>query len=352
MIEPRKAIQTMKPYDPPLEGRREFMRLDFNENSRGCSPKVLEALKQVDVHEIAAYPEYQTFRQRLARFIGLPVENILPTNASDEGILTVFQTYLDPRDELVLPVPTFAMFRFYAEILDLDIKEVLYNEDLSFPDENVFQAISETTKGVVLVNPNNPTGTPIQRTAILKVLDLMQDRLVLLDEAYVEFTRETAINLINDHPNLVILRTFSKAFGMAGARLGIIISCQENIRNLEKTHSPYSISTLTTKIAIAALDDVDPVERYTKEVLEGRERLVNSLKKMGIETFPSSANFILAKFNEKCKFIEKALKARGILVRDRSAYPRLKGCLRITVGTLEQTEILTSALQEIMKKNG
>ncbi|MFH0920376.1 MAG: histidinol-phosphate transaminase [Fibrobacterota bacterium] len=346
MLTPRPAIARMKPYHPPLEGRRDFLRLDFNENSRGCSPRVVEALRTIDAHEIATYPEYNAFKSKLAAFAGLPEENILPTNASDEGIQTVFQTFLDPGSEVVLPVPTFAMFRFYAEILDLPVREVLYNTDLSFPETGVLSAITERTRAVVLVNPNNPTGTAIQRNAIFRILDVMKDRLVLLDEAYVEFHGETLVDQINAYPNLVILRTFSKSFGLAGLRLGLVLSHAGNIGYMTKAHSPYSISGLTVRLGMAALDDTASVRDYAFEISRSKERLAAALKAMGVRSWPSSANFLLAYFGDRSRAVEAALKARGILVRDRSADPLLQGCLRITLGTLAQTERLIQALKE------
>jgi histidinol-phosphate aminotransferase len=342
----------MHPYHPPLEGRRDFLRLDFNENVRGCSPKVIEALRNIDAHEIATYPEYTQFHERLARFAGLPVKNVLPTNASDEGILTVFQTYLDAGDEIILPVPTFAMFRFYAELLDLDLKTLLYNKDLSFPGPQVVKAIGKKTRCVVLVNPNNPTGSRIDRSVILKVLKKMGQRLVLLDEAYVEFSGETALDLIQAHKNLVILRTFSKSFGLAGLRLGMVLSHADNIANMAKAHSPYSISTVTTRLAAAALDDTWSVTQYAREIARSKEMLLLALKDLKIRTYPSRANFVLGAFGGRSRQVEAALKKRGILVRDRSADPLLKGCLRMTLGPVEETRRLIDALKEIEANHG
>ncbi|OGJ85512.1 MAG: histidinol-phosphate transaminase [Candidatus Raymondbacteria bacterium RifOxyA12_full_50_37] len=339
----------MRPYNPPLEGRRAYIRLDFNENSQGCSPKVIDALKQIDRHTIAAYPEYNAFRKKLAEFMGLSSSRILPTNASDEGIMTVFQTFLDARNRIVLPVPTFAMFTFYAQVLDLEIVEVLYNPDLSFPVEQTLMALTPDTKAVVLVSPNNPTGTSIPRNAIIAIAEKMKDRLVLLDEAYYEFNKTTAADLIEKYRNLIILRTFSKAFGMAGLRLGIIISCEENIAAMAKAHSPYSISALTATLAMAALDDPDYAFAYAEQVRANKAVLQKELTAMGIKSLASDANFILARFNDKCKAIEQGLKENGILVRDRSSDPLLQGCLRITVGTSEQTEKLIKSLRRQLK---
>ncbi|OGS36627.1 MAG: histidinol-phosphate transaminase [Elusimicrobia bacterium RIFOXYB2_FULL_49_7] len=337
----------MNAYSPPLEGRRNFIRLDFNENSRGCSPAILEALKHVTLQDIATYPEYGTLYEHLAGFLGIPREYMVVTNASDEGIQLIFQTFLEAGSRLVLPVPTFAMFTFYAELLDLRIERVPYLPDLSFPEETVLQALTLDTKALVLVNPNNPTGTPIRHDYIIDILERMKDRLVLVDEAYVEFNGESALDLLDRYDNLVILRTFSKAFGMAGLRLGVVFSCPENIRHLSKAHSPYSISALTVKLALAALEDTDSVTGYIADVRKSKARLGEALAAMNIPTYPSAANFLLARFGEACTRVENELRKRGILVRNFSHAPLLDGCLRITAGTPEQTDKLIAALKEL-----
>ncbi len=344
MIPVRPAVAKMRPYNPPLEGRRNFLRLDFNENTVGCSPRVIEMLQGITASEIATYPEYGALKKSLSDHFRVPESQLMATNASDEGILSVFQTYLDHESEIVLPAPTFTMFRFYSELLDLKVSEVLYNPDLTFPEDRFLNTLSRNTKAVVLVNPNNPTGTPINRDFIIKLLRLMDNRLVLVDEAYFEFFGETVINLINDYKNLVVLRTFSKSFGMAGVRLGTVISHEDNIKNIAKAHSPYSISGITVQLAIAALSDSEYVKNYAKEVVNNREYLFGILKNAGLAVYPSSCNFLLVNFGKRAASIEKMLKEGGILARDRSSDPLLEGCIRITVGTKNHVDKLLNAL--------
>lgn len=348
MPTPRNAVASMKPYNPPLEGRRDFTRMDFNENARGCSARILKALRKITVHDVATYPEYDVLYRGLSKWLNLPKENIVATNASDEGIMLVFQTFLDPGAEIVLPVPTFAMFAFYAELQDLRLKRVSYHDDLGFPEEEVRAAVGPQTRALVLVNPNNPTGTAVRREFIVEMLEKMAGRLVIVDEAYVEFNRETVLDLIEKYDNLVVLRTFSKAFGMAGLRLGLVLSAAENVRHLKKAHSPYSISTLTVTLALAALADKKPVRDYIREVGKSKVLLVKALKKMGVPVFPSCANFILARFGAECDRLQAGLRERGILVRNFSNAPLLSGCLRITAGTVKNTKNLVSALKELL----
>jgi histidinol-phosphate aminotransferase len=346
MIPVRKAVEKMKPYRPPLEGRRNFLRLDFNENTVGCSPRVIEALKTITASEIATYPEYDLLKEKTAKFFGVNINNVMPTNASDEGILSIFQTFLDRGSSIIIPAPTFTMFRFYAELLDIEINQLLYNNDLTFPKERFLESITDKTKALVVVNPNNPTGTPVKRETIISLLEKMGNRLVLIDEAYYEFFGETVIDLINRYKNLVVLRTFSKSFGMAGIRLGTVISHSDNIAHMTKAHSPYSISGITVKLAIAGMDDKTYVENYAAEIKTNRDKLFLDLKKCGLNVFPSSCNFLLIKFGNIAQKITESLRSDGILARDQNTSPLLEGCVRVTVGNKEQTEKLLNAIKK------
>jgi len=175
----------------------------------------------------------------------------------------------------------------------------------------------------------------------------MGNRLVLVDEAYVEFSNQSVVDLFNRYSNLVVLRTFSKSFGLAGLRLGTVLSCPENIANLSKAHSPYSISGLTVHLAMAAMQDKPYVEAYAQTVKQNREKMERILREKKLTVFPSAGNFVLARFGNRSKEIESALKARNFLVRDRSTDELLEGCLRITIGTTEQTDALLNALNEL-----
>jgi histidinol-phosphate aminotransferase len=350
MIPPKKAVQEMEPYDPPLEERRGLLRLDFNENTVGPSPKVLESLSKMNDEDLAAYPEYTKFSAKLARYLRTSPSKLMLTNASDEAIKTIFDTYIEKGEEIILPTPTFPMFRIYAEVAEAKIKQILYSKNLSFPTKKVLDAISKKTKIVVLVNPNNPTGTPIDKKDIIKIIEKAKNSLVILDEAYFQYSEETCISLIDKYDNLVIVQTFSKAFGLGGLRLGYIISNEENIKNLKKVNSPYSVNTAALVAASTALNDDEYMKWYLSEVKKGRKLIYEELKKLRIKTFPTTGNFLIAYFGKKSKEIQDALKEKGILVRDRSSYPLLDGCLRIGIGTKNQVKQLIDALKEILGK--
>lgn len=351
MIRPRKAIEEMESYSPPLEGRRGLLRLDFNENTIGCSPLVLEAINNIKEEEIATYPEYKRFKVKLAASIRMKPEQLIVTNATDEAIMVVMQAYVEKGDEIILPVPSFAMFKFYAQIAEAKIKEVFYNTNLTFPAKKVLTAISKKTKIVILCNPNNPTGTLIEKKDIVKIVEKAQksEALVLLDEAYYQYSGVECLDLINNYDNLVILRTFSKVYGLGGLRLGYAVSNEGIIKNLLKTASPYSVNTAAIVAANVAIEDIDYVKWYTNEVKKAKKIIYEELKKLKLKTYPTAANFLIAKFPKKTDEVEKALRERGILVRNRSQYPLLKDCLRIGIGTAKQAKQLINALKEILK---
>ncbi len=350
MIKPRKAVTSMDEYNPPTSGRDGYLRLDFNENTIGCSPRVIEALKKNKQENLSIYPEYSKLRKKLADFLNVRLGQVMATNATDEAIKVVIETYIEKgKDEVLLPVPTFAMFKFYAQLNEAIIKEVLYNDNLSFPTEKVLKEINPKTKIVITANPNSPTGTSIKKEDIVKIIKKAYDNqaLVLIDEAYYPFFNESSIELINEFDNLVISRTFSKAFGMANLRLGYLVSNEENIKNLLKVVSPYSVNGVAVACAFAALDDYNYVKEYVKEVNKSKIILYNALEKLSIKYYRSDGNFLLIDVKDKCYDYCEKLRQRGILARNRTKDPLLNGCIRITIGSNEQTKKLVKALEEI-----
>jgi histidinol-phosphate aminotransferase len=350
MIEPRKAIKKMRPYNPPLEGRRNKVRLDFNENTGGCSPGVLESLRNTESEEVAAYPEYNVLLQKLSEWLKVPEGNILITNATDEAIMVTCQTFIESGEKILLPVPTYSMFRVYGEISGAEILEIPYNEDLSFPCQRFLQNLEPGIRMAVVVNPNNPTGTPVTREDFMQIMEKSRDAgiLVLLDQAYTQFCSQDHASLYKEYDNLLVIQTFSKAFGMAGLRMGYIVARDYLISHLKKVRSPYSISTLAATAAVSALEDNEFIDNYVKEVKASGREIIEFLKQRKIKVFPTEANFVLARFGERAGKIQDALREKGILVRDRSGDTMLEGCIRITFGTREQTRRLLRCLDNIL----
>ena len=346
-IKPRPAVVAMAPYAPPTAGRMDKLRLDFNENTVGCSPTVIEALRGgLQAAHLAVYPEYGEARAEIAGYFGVEPGEFVFTNGTDEAIQVFLNTYVDDGQEVVVLKPSYAMYRFYAEVAGARIKEVAYTQPgMEFPLQELLDAITADTRAVLFANPNNPTGTGTTLLGIERILHKARKAAVLVDEAYYEFSGVTALTEIARVPNLFVCRTFSKVFGMAAMRVGCLFSHAANIQFLHKAQSPYSVNALAIMAARAAVRDQAYVERYVAEVLAAREVLCVGLEKLGIAYVPSSANFVLARFGERAIAVRDALRGRSILVRDRSY--EVPGHVRITVGTRAQIRRLLDALEEV-----
>jgi len=346
-IHPRPAVVAMAPYHPPTAGRAGKLRLDFNENTVGCSPKVISALKQlVNAADLSVYPEYGTAKEAIARYFHVTPDQFVFTNGTDEAIQVFINTYVDDGQEVVVLQPAYAMYRFYAEVAGAKITGIPYPQpDMEFPLQALLDAITPDTRAVLLANPNNPTGTGVSLLGIERILSRAKKAAVLIDEAYYEFSGVTALGEIARLPNLFVCRTFSKVFGMAGMRLGCMFSHPLNIEYLHKAQSPYSVNSLAVMAAQAAVEDTDYVQNYVTEVLAARELLCVGLERLGITYVPSSANFVLARFGKRALEVRDLLREQAILVRDRSY--EAAGCVRITVGTRDQTRRLLSTLEAI-----
>jgi histidinol-phosphate aminotransferase len=346
-IKPRPAVLAMAPYSPPTGGRADKLRLDFNENTVGCSPKVIEFLKaSLSAADLAIYPEYTAAKQAIARYFRVSPDQFVFTNGTDEAIQVFINTYIDDGQEVLVLQPAYAMYRFYAELAGATIREVAYPQpSMEFPLQQVLDAITPQTRAVILSNPNNPTGTGLGLLAIERILARANKAVVMVDEAYYEFSGVTALTEIDRVPHLFVCRTFSKVFGMAGMRLGCLFSHPANIQYLHKAQSPYSVNSLAVLAAQAAVADTAYIENYVAEVLAARELLCVGLEKLGITYVPSSANFVLGHFGKRAIEVRDRLRGQAILVRDRSY--EAPGCVRITVGTRAQTRRLLAALEEI-----
>jgi histidinol-phosphate aminotransferase len=347
IVRPREAVLKMAPYSPPTAGREGKLRLDFNENTVGCSPRVIEFLRaRLSAGGLAVYPEYAETKLALADFFHVLPEQFLLTNGTDEAIQVFVNTYVNAGDEVVVLRPAYAMYRFYAEVAGAAVHEVEYlPPQMDFPLAELLHAVTPATRAVIIANPNNPTGTAVQFHGIERILKRARRAAVLIDEAYFEFCGITALPLIEHAPNLFVSRTFSKVYGMAAMRLGCIFSNPANIAFLHKAQSPYSVNTMATLAVQEAVRDRAYIESYVAEVLAARELLCVGLEKLKITYVPSSANFVLANLGKRSIAVRDALRSRGILVRDRSY--EVPGHVRMTVGTREQTRQLLAALEEI-----
>jgi histidinol-phosphate aminotransferase len=349
--EPRAGVRHMKEYHPPVAGR-DGLRLDFNENTLACSPRVIEALRRVTATELTRYPERGSVEARVAESLGVAPAEVLLTNGVDEAIHVLCQAFLDPGDAMLLPVPTYTMYEVYGSAADAQINTILASDNFSFPVHAILSAIRERTRLIAIANPNSPTGTTVGRDAIVRIAEQAPQAVVLVDEAYYHFFGETVLDLIGKIPNLVVARTFSKAYGLAGLRLGALIAAEETMQWLRRVISPYSVNQLALICLPAALEDRAYLQWYVAEVKTARAELARSLTELGLKHWPSEANFILTRIGSEHAAFVRAMRARGILTRDRSGDPGCDGLVRITVGTCEQMQQAKAAMEGSLKEIG
>jgi histidinol-phosphate aminotransferase len=346
MVRPRKALESLPKYHPPLEGRAGKLRLDFNENTVGCAPQVVRTLhRTLNADWLTRYPEYEESRHALAKYFGVSADEVLFSNGVDDAIKLICDTFVDPGDVLLVPAPTFSMYAFFQSVAGGKTTLVRYNEDLSLPMEKILAALTKRIRWVALANPNNPTGTLISKDDLGTILRAAPRTLVLVDEAYFDFSGETVLPWINKFPNLVVTRTFSKAFGLAALRLGIVFANSELLAMMRSAHGVYPVNSLALACALEAVKQEDYVRRYAQTVRANRARLCRAFDALGVPYAPSAANFVLARFGAKAPEIARRLRKEGILVRDWNYDPHLRAYLRITVGSAAQTRLLIEELQ-------
>lgn len=338
----------MAPYVPPTGDRLGKLRLDFNENTIGCSPRVMEFLcSKLTPELLSAYPDYREVKDTLAAHFHVDPSQFVLTNGTDEAIQVFINTYVDDGDDVLQLAPSYAMYRFYAEVAGASIRQVDYPPpDLEFPIDELLDAIRPETRAVLISNPNNPTGALATLSQIERVLKRARRAVVLIDEAYYEFCGVTALPLLEEFPNLFVSRTFSKVYGMAAMRIGCLFSHAGNVAMLHKAQSPYSVNMVAALAAQEAVRDQAYIQSYVAEVLAARELLCVGLEKLGIRYVPSSANFVLGYFGKHAAAVRERLREHAILVRDRSH--EIAGAVRITAGNREQIGRLLEELQEIL----
>jgi len=339
----------MAQYSPPTGGRTGKLRLDFNENTVGCSPKVAEFLKtRINERQLAVYPEYTEAKRELAGRFGVAENEMLLTNGTDEAIQILINTFVDDDDEVIILQPSYAMYKFYAELAGANIREVRYrDESLDFPLEELLGAIRPETRVLLISNPNNPTGTAVNLEGIERILKRGAGAAVLIDEAYFEFFGITSLRFLGRYPNLFVSRTFSKVYGMATMRLGCLFSGAKNIAVAHKAQSPYSVNMLAALAARVAVRDTDHIANYVAEVLTARDLLYAALEKLGIPFYSSEGNFVLMRLGNRATEVCDELRTAGVLVRDRSY--ELAGCVRVTIGTREQIKRFVTQLERIWR---
>ncbi len=344
----------MSHYKPPLEGRseRDYLLLDFNERTTGPSPKVKEALKKfIDSGRLQVYPEYGDLEAKIAQYAGVSANRAMVTNGGDQGVDIICRACLDEGDKIIIPFPAFAMHYQSAGIQGGELLEPKYKEDGSFPLEESLNLITEEVKLIILCNPNNPLGSSIPVEDVEKILDKAKKKevTVLHDEAYFEFSGITTKDLIGKYDNLYIMRTFAKAFGLVSLRAGYLISQENNIQELLKIRGPYDVNMAAKTAILAALEDIQYMKDYAREVMEeSKPKLEEFLKEKGIFFYPSDANFLLLKVPSPQGLINE-LKSQGILVRPKPASDGT-AAVRVSIGELKDTEQFIRVFRKILDK--
>jgi len=342
----RKAILDRKTYEAPAEGRWGKVRLDFNENTTGCSKAVLTALRKLSGKELAMYPEYQAPTKLLAEYFGMNAEELLLTNGGDDALRVFFDTFVEPSSHILICEPTFPMYRYYAEIAGACVEALRYSREMEFPLAAVVKALRKRPRVFFLANPNNPTGTLVDKGAIATILKAAPRTAVVLDEAYADFSGVTGVPWIRRYPNLFIAKTFSKAAGLAGLRLGAVIAQRESLALVRRALPPFPVNAAALAAGVAVVGERRTIERYIRETKRLREWFAAELKRRGVRVFPSKSNFLLADFGEGGPALFRKLTRNEILIRERSN-DLGPGFARITIGTRLELQAFLRILDSV-----
>lgn len=352
MIKVKPYIEAISAYTPPSSGldRAEYLRLDFNENTLMPPKHVLQALKEyLDGDRIQMYPTYGKFMKILSEYVGVPTDHLMVTNGSDQGIEIILRAFLGQGDSIVLVEPAFPMFNQIVSVIGAEIDSVPLNDDLSFPDEVFLNTIKPGRSIIVIINPNNPTGTSVSRETIERAVKDYPDIPVYVDEAYYEFTGDTALDLLESSPNLLISRTFSKAFALAGLRLGYIIARPELISQFHKIRGPFDVNSLALVAAEAQLRSPEEWQKFVhKAMKESKPYLERYFKDKEVTFYPGAAHFMLVKPADRDRAVDY-LRKSGILVRPQHAH-LIADTFRMSVGTLAQTKRFIEVYDRYLKE--
>jgi len=341
----RKAILNRHTYEAPAEGRSDKIRLDFNENTTGCSPAVQRALAKLTSKQLAMYPEYQAPTAHLARYFGVRPEELLLTNGGDDALRVFFDTFVEPGSSVLICEPTFPMYRYYAEIYGARISVLRYGREMEFPLQNVVAQLRRKPRVLFIANPNNPTGTLFGFKELERILRAATHTAVVMDEAYAEFSAFTAVPWIRKFPHLFVARTFSKVAGLASLRLGAVVAYKESLALVRRAMPPFPVNLAALVAAEAAVKDRATMRAYVSEVKRLRAWLAAELQELGVKTYSSAGNFLLANFGVSGPALFRKLEKQGILLRERTK-DMGPGFVRITIGTSAEMKKLVSAIRE------
>jgi histidinol-phosphate aminotransferase len=347
--QPRRAVLAMPEYHPPLAGR-DALRLDFNENTIAPSPRVFARLQRLTSEGLTIYPERQPAERVVAAHFGLAPDQVMLTNGVDEGIHLLACAFLDEGDEALVCTPSFFMYDVSISMMTSGLRRVQADDSFEFPFERFLAAITPRTKLIIIASPNNPTGISVSREHLLKIAAAAPHAVLMVDEAYFHFHGETTMGDAGKIPNLLVARTFSKAYGLANLRVGMLAGDARLISFLHKVSSPYNVNGVALAVLPEALADEDYLQWYVAQVREGRERMNAALDQLGVRYWKSAANFVLMDIGPKHKQLCDVMRSHGVLLRDRSADPGCDGYVRITIGIEDHVTRGIAALRDSLKE--
>jgi histidinol-phosphate aminotransferase len=343
----------MSHYQKPPE-LYDGLRLHQNENTGGCSPKVIEALARLRADQIGFYPPYAEATRDIAAYLGTTTDRIAITNGLDEGIMGLSVAYLRPAvggpvPEAVVPEPAFEIYRFDTAVAGGALVQVMPKPDFWFPLDEVLAAITPRTRIVFLTNPNNPTGVGMSLDAIRTIARAVpKEAIVFVDEAYAEFAGTTFIPDLPAFPNVIVGRTFSKAFGLAGLRIGCLVGAPEVLDPIRRAVPVYSVNIAAVVAIRAALGDLDHLHAYLRQVEESKTLLYAACDRLGLSYVPSRSNFVLVCAGDRTDALVKGAFDRGVYIRDRSNEPGCRGCIRVGAGIVEHTRRCIAVMDEVL----
>jgi len=350
--QPRPEVESLHAYSAPLEGRRQMLRLDFNENTIGPSPQVLEALRAIPADHIAIYPEYDGLQQALIANLDLPLQpdQVGLFNGVDAAIHAIFHAYGERGETLLTTSPTFGYYTPCAQMQGMVINAIPYEgPQFAFPLEAMRQALRAEPRLLLLCNPNNPTGTRLAPERILELAASVPHTLVVVDELYEAFSGDSVLPLVNFNalPNLLVLRSLAKTAGLAGLRMGFAIGHPAVVDRISRVTGPYDINSFAVTAAFAALQDQAYTDAYVADVIEARAWMAHQLQASGVRHHVEGGNYLLLWPQCDPAVVDQQLRAAGILVRAMTGKPLIDGSLRVSIGTREQMQRFWAAYRQI-----